>query len=122
VCRVQLRASYQPSKDSIASWHRVSPEHHACYDLSMKKMLKKIGSTPKSQVISKSRKPVAKPVPARNAKPDFIGRLKGAFRIVGDIESPVVPAEEWECCREDDLERINQVAEGINAESADVLD
>jgi hypothetical protein len=88
----------------------------------MKKMLKKIGSTPKSQVISKSRKPVAKPVPARNAKPDFIGRLKGAFRIVGDIESPVVPAEEWECCREDDLERINQVAEGINAESADVLD
>jgi len=88
----------------------------------MKKMLKKIGSTPKSQVISKSRKPVAKPVPARNAKPDFIGRLKGAFRIVGDIESPAVPAEEWECCREDDLERINQVAEGSNAESADVLD
>ena len=88
----------------------------------MKKMLKKIGSTPKSQVISKSRKPVAKPVPARNAKPDFIGRLKGVFRIVGDIESPVEPPEAWECSGAGDLERINQADERLNSEAADVLD
>jgi hypothetical protein len=29
-------------------------------------------------------------------KSDFIGRLKGVIRIVGDIESPVVPPEAWE--------------------------
>jgi len=88
----------------------------------MKKIGKKARSRPEAQVISKSRKPVATRVPADNAKPDIIGRLKGVFRIVGDIESPVVPAEAWECCREDDLERINQAAERINAESIDALD
>ncbi len=69
----------------------------------MKKFAKKVRSRPKPRVISKSRRPVAKRIPAK-AKPDFIGRLKGVFRIVGDIESPVVPAEAWECYREDDLE------------------
>ncbi len=88
----------------------------------MKKIVKKVRSRPKSQVISKSRKPVATRVPADKVKPDFIGRLKGIIRIVGDIESPTEPPEAWECCREDDLERINQAAEGLNAESTDMLD
>jgi hypothetical protein len=29
-------------------------------------------------------------------KDDFIGSLKGVFRLVGDIESPPVPTEDWE--------------------------
>ena len=82
----------------------------------MKKTVKRVRSRPAPQVISKSRKPVAKRI---SAKPDFIGRLKGIIRIVGDIESPVVPLEEWECCREDDLERINLAAERPNAEPVD---
>ena len=82
----------------------------------MKKIIKKVRSRPAPQVSSKSRKPVAKRI---SAKPDFIGRLKGIIRIVGDIESPVVPLEEWECCREDDLERINLAAERPNAEPVD---
>ena len=48
------------------------------------KIAKKVCSRLKAQVISKSRKPVAK--------------------------------------REDDMERINQAAEGLNAESTDALD
>ena len=28
-----------------------------------------------------------------------IGRLNGKMRIVGDIESPVVPLEDWEALR-----------------------
>jgi hypothetical protein len=33
----------------------------------------------------------------QSRKPDdFIGRLKGQIRIIGDIESPVVPPEAWE--------------------------
>jgi prevent-host-death family protein len=50
-------------------------------------------------VITKRGKPVAKLVPADNGKDDFIGSLKGVFRVVGDIESPVVPPEDWESSR-----------------------
>jgi hypothetical protein len=32
----------------------------------------------------------------------FIGRLNGVFKIVGDIESPVEPLEAWETLREFD--------------------
>jgi len=44
-------------------------------------------------LITKRGKPVAKLVPADNSKDDFIGRLQGVFRVVGDIESPL---EGWE--------------------------
>jgi prevent-host-death family protein len=50
-------------------------------------------------VITKRGKPVAKLVPIEDAKDDFIGRLKGVFKVVGDIESPVVPLEDWEALR-----------------------
>jgi prevent-host-death family protein len=46
-------------------------------------------------VITKRGKPVAKLVPVPAAEDDFIGRLKGKIRIVGDIESLVVPPETW---------------------------
>ena len=85
----------------------------------MKKIVEKARSRAMQRVVDKSRKPVAKRV---SAKPDFIGRLKGIIRIVGEIESPVVPLEEWECCREDNLERINQVADRANAESVDATE
>jgi hypothetical protein len=57
-----------------------------------------IASKPKSKrrAMSKNRRTVVKPIRTDEAKPDFIGRLKGVFRIVGDIESPVVPPEAWE--------------------------
>jgi hypothetical protein len=87
----------------------------------MKKIVKTARFKPKPHAVSKSEEPVAKHVPTHKAKPDFIGRLKGVFRIVGDIESPVEPSE-WECCGKDDRERINQAAEGINAEASHVLD
>jgi prevent-host-death family protein len=51
--------------------------------------------TRQTVVITKRGKPVAKLVPVTGAKDDFIGRLKGRIRIVGDIESPVVPPETW---------------------------
>ena len=52
-----------------------------------------VRSTREPVVITKRGKPVAKQVPAEEGKPEFIGRLEGVFRIVGDIESPVVPPE-----------------------------
>ena len=44
---------------------------------------------------SKKRKPKADAAKPRPEKP-FIGRLKGKFRVVGDIESPIDPPEAWE--------------------------
>jgi prevent-host-death family protein len=52
-----------------------------------------VQSTREPIVITKRGKAVAKLVPADDAAPEFIGRLKGVIRIVGDIESPVVPLE-----------------------------
>jgi len=50
-------------------------------------------------IITKGGKPVAKLVPADVEKDKFIGRLKGKIKVVGDIESPVVPPEAWESSR-----------------------
>jgi prevent-host-death family protein len=50
-------------------------------------------------VITKRGKAVAQLVPMPAQKDDFIGSLKGVFRIVGDIESPVVPLEDWDALR-----------------------
>jgi len=50
-------------------------------------------------VITKRGKPVAKLVPAEKEGREFLGRLEGIIRIVGDIESPVEPAEAWESAR-----------------------
>jgi len=50
-------------------------------------------------VITKRGKPVAKLVPIEEENDDFLGRLKGVIEIVGDIESPVVPIEDWEALR-----------------------
>jgi len=40
--------------------------------------------------------PTAKIAKPTRPKSEFIGRLKGVFKIVGDIESPVDPPEAWE--------------------------
>jgi prevent-host-death family protein len=55
-----------------------------------------VRTTREPVVITKRGKPVAKLVPADDGRDEFIGRLKGVIEIVGDIESPVVPPEDWE--------------------------
>ena len=46
-------------------------------------------------LITKGGRPLAKLIPAEKTCDDFIGRLEGIFTIVGDVESPVVPVEDW---------------------------
>jgi prevent-host-death family protein len=58
-----------------------------------------VRSTREPLIITKRGKPVAKLVPADDTEREFIGRLKGRFRVVGDIESPVEPPEAWEALR-----------------------
>jgi prevent-host-death family protein len=52
-----------------------------------------VQSTREHIVITKRGKPVAKLIPAEKPKKEFIGRLKGVFQVIGDIESP---SGDWE--------------------------
>jgi prevent-host-death family protein len=57
-------------------------------------LMEDVRSTREPLTITKRGKPVAKLVPiAEDTKDNFIGRLEGVFRIVGDIESPI---DGWE--------------------------
>ena len=62
-------------------------------------LMEEVRSTREPLVITKRGKPVAKLVPAHKTSREFLGRLKGVIRIVGDIESPVEPQEAWESLR-----------------------
>jgi prevent-host-death family protein len=61
-------------------------------------LMEDVRSTREPLVITKRGKPVAKLVPADNPEREFIGRLKGVIRVVGDIESPIEP-DAWESSR-----------------------
>ncbi|MFB3920417.1 MAG: type II toxin-antitoxin system Phd/YefM family antitoxin [Terriglobia bacterium] len=63
------------------------------------KVMDQVRATRQPIVITKRGKPVAKLVPVDPPKKDMFGALKGVMKIVGDIESPVVPLEDWEALR-----------------------
>ncbi len=57
-------------------------------------LMEDVRSTRQPILITKRGKPVAKLVPVGNGKKDdWIGRLNGVFKVVGDIESSI---DEWE--------------------------
>jgi len=57
-------------------------------------LMEDVRSTRRPLTITKRGKPVAKLVPISGSKDDFIGRLKGVFEVVGELDSD--PAEAWE--------------------------
>jgi prevent-host-death family protein len=58
-----------------------------------------VQKTKESVLITKRGRPVAKLVPAEETSRAFLGRLEGVVKIIGDIESPIEPAEAWEALR-----------------------
>ena len=62
-------------------------------------IMDKVRATRDPILITKRGRPVAKLVPVDTSPDDFIGRLQGVIKIVGDIESPVEPPESWEAIR-----------------------
>lgn len=58
-----------------------------------------VNATGEPVLITKRGTPVAKVVPVASKKQDLFGFMAGEFKIVGDIESSVVPLEEWEVLR-----------------------
>ena len=63
------------------------------------KVMDLVRRTREPVMITKRGRPVAKLVPAPTEGDDVFGCLEGIVEIVGDIESPVVPLEEWEATR-----------------------
>jgi antitoxin (DNA-binding transcriptional repressor) of toxin-antitoxin stability system len=54
-----------------------------------------VQATGEPVVVTKRGKPVVKVVPAVAEKSDLFGFMAGEFKIVGDIELPVVPLKQW---------------------------
>ena len=59
-------------------------------------VMKEVRATREPVLITKRGRPVAKLVPPNTSSDDFIGHLEGIVRVVGDIESPIEPPENWE--------------------------
>ena len=62
-------------------------------------MIEEVNATREPVLITKRGRPVAKLVAADKTTDNFIGRLEGIIQIVGDIESPVTPLEDWEALK-----------------------
>lgn len=60
------------------------------------RLMDEVRSTREPILITKKGRPVAKLVPAESQPEDIFGCLKDEIKIVGDIESPIVPWEEWD--------------------------
>lgn len=63
------------------------------------KVMEQVRTTREPVLITKRGQPLAKLVPAEKTSDDFIGRLEGIVTIVGDVESPVFPLEDWDVLR-----------------------
>ncbi len=59
-----------------------------------------VQATGEPVVITKRGAPVVKVVPANEQQDDLFGFMAGELEVVGDIESPVVPLEQWNVVRE----------------------
>ncbi|MGH9680404.1 MAG: type II toxin-antitoxin system Phd/YefM family antitoxin [Candidatus Acidiferrales bacterium] len=59
------------------------------------KVMNDVQATGEPVIVTKRGKPVVKVIPAEPEKVDILGFLAGQFKVVGDIESPVVPAGDW---------------------------
>jgi len=62
-------------------------------------VMEEVSATKEPVLITKRGRPVAKLVPAGRSSDEFIGRLEGIVKIIGDIESPVEPPGSWEVLR-----------------------
>lgn len=59
-------------------------------------VMQRVKATGEPVVVTKRGTPVVKVVPADAEENELFGFMAGELQIVGDIESPVVPPEDWE--------------------------
>jgi prevent-host-death family protein len=58
-----------------------------------------VQKTREAVLITKRGRPVAKLIPAEQSPREFLGRLEGIVKIVGDIESAIESADAWDALR-----------------------
>jgi prevent-host-death family protein len=63
------------------------------------RLMDEVRTTREPVLITKKGRAVAKLVPVEGQLDDVFGCLKDEIKIVGDIESPVVPLEDWDALR-----------------------
>jgi len=63
------------------------------------KIMDDVQSTREPVVITKKGRPVVKLVPAEEPSDDFLGKLSGTMKIVGDITQPIEEPEVWDALR-----------------------
>jgi prevent-host-death family protein len=59
-----------------------------------------VQATGEPVIVTKRGKPVVKVVPVESEMDDIFGSMAADVKIVGDIESPVVPLRHWKITRE----------------------
>jgi prevent-host-death family protein len=59
------------------------------------KVMNEVQATGEPVVVTKRGKPVVKVIPAGTENSDLFGFMVGRMKIVGDVESPVVPSKLW---------------------------
>ena len=59
------------------------------------KVMNEVQATGEPVVVTKRGKPVVKVIPAGIENSDLFGFMVGRMKIVGDVESPVVPSKLW---------------------------
>jgi prevent-host-death family protein len=62
-------------------------------------ILDRVQQTKEAVLITKRGRPVAKLVPAEESPREFLGRLEGIVKIIGDLESPIERADSWDAAR-----------------------
>jgi prevent-host-death family protein len=63
------------------------------------RLMDEVRATREAVLITKKGRPVAKLVPAESQVGDIFGCLRDEIKIMGDIESPVVPLEDWDALK-----------------------
>jgi prevent-host-death family protein len=63
------------------------------------RVMDEVNSTREPVLITKKGKPVAKLVPTEQSLDDFLGKLSGVMKIVGDITEPIEDPDAWESAR-----------------------
>jgi len=58
--------------------------------------MKDVQATGEPVIVTKRGTPVVKVVPVESNESDLFGFMAGEFKIVGDVESPVIPLKHWE--------------------------
>jgi prevent-host-death family protein len=55
-----------------------------------------VQATGEAVIVTKRGKPVAKVMPVASERKPLLGFMAGEFKIVGDVESPVISLDDWE--------------------------